>query len=234
MEISGYVTEDTPDPLDQVRQRVESLGIAAAGLVPQPHLDDGGALSLSESRREDEGGPEVLEEVTLARTYTLWRNPDDRADPANLAELDAALQESLDRPPERPMPGWLLAARQLLRYPRLWEAVQTHWTAPGVEARPAAERLVSHAEYVLHNMFRRELGLADGDHEWRSLVPVSAVQPRGVVVDGAERPGLLIDTDPLVLALGTTLDDGRVVTVVVPRDELPLVRLELASDLPIR
>ncbi|WP_375387885.1 hypothetical protein [uncultured Amnibacterium sp.] len=233
MQISGHVTEDTPDPHDHVRERVGSLGIAAAGLVPQRHLEDRGVEGISESRHQDADGPEVLEEVTLSRSYVLWRDPDDRSSPRNLAQLDDALRAALDRPQERPLPKWLLDARERLRYPHLWEAVHTSWTAPGTDPQTVEDRVAGHAENVLLNRFRRELGLGDDDLMAEVVVPRNALQPHEVVVDGVPRPGLLLDTDPFVLAVGVALDDGRVVTVVVPRDELPLVRLELASDLPL-
>jgi hypothetical protein len=232
MEFSGHIAEDAPDPWDEVRGRVAALGLTAAGLVQQPHLEDRGVQGISESRHQEVGGPEVVEEVSLSRSYTLWRNPDDRDDPANLADLDDALRASLDRAPDRPLPAWLLEERRRMRFPVLWEAVQTHWTADGVEVRSAADRLITHAEYVLHNRFRAELGLEEGA-AWRSLVSPRALQPSRLEVDGEPRPSLLLDTDPFVLALGVALDDGRVVTVVLPRDELRLIDVALRSSAPV-
>lgn len=233
MRIAGYVAEDAPDPWDAVRVRVAELGLAAAGLVPQPHLEDRGVQGISESRHQDLDGPEVLEEVTLSRSYTLWRHPEDRDDPRNLAVLDAATRASLDGPPERPLPPWLLEERRRMRYPVLWEAVQTHWTARGVEARGESDRLVEHAGYVLQNRFRVELGLSATEQDPGRLVSPKALQASTVRVDGAARAALLLDTDPFVLALATTLDDGRVVTVVLPRDELPLIEIGLRAAGPV-
>ncbi|WP_375405143.1 hypothetical protein [uncultured Amnibacterium sp.] len=233
MEFAGFIAEDAPDPRDARLAMIEGLGIPVAGLVPQRHLEDRGEAGHSASRHRSGEGPEVLEQVTISRTYLLWRNPDDHEDPANLADLDDATVAALRAPLERAIPGWLHDARRMLRYPRLWEAVQTHWTRPGSERDSVADRLIAHAEYVLSNSFREQLGLGQGPDSWAPPIPPAALQPHPVVVDGAPRDGLLLDTDPLVLGLACDVED-RIVTVVVPRDELPFVTLELASAAPIR
>lgn len=233
MEVAGYIPEDAPDPAGERHARIAALGIPVAGLVPQPNLEDLGELGVAESRRWQGDGPEVLVEASVSRTYLLRRNPDDRDDPANLARLDPRTEAQLDRPLERAIPAWLHEARRLLRFPRLWEAVQTHWTAPGEERGTVTDRLLAHAEYVLTNQYREELGLGTGPGSWAPPIPPAALQPAPVVVDGTPRPGLLLDTDPFVQGLGVELADGRMVTVVVARDALPLLRLELADDLPL-
>lgn len=224
MEFAGYLAEDAPDPRDAQRARMARLGVAAAGLVPQRHLEDLGVEAITSVGRQ-----ERVDEVSLSRSYTLWRNPDDREDPVNLRELDEATGRALEERPPLAGPAWLDEARDRLRYPSLWEAVQTHWVRPGGEPRRVADRLIAHAEYVLTNVYREELGL-HGDVYWAPPVPPAALQRSRVVVDGAERDALLLDTDPLVLGLGAELADGRVLTAVIPRDELPLVVLEFASD----
>lgn len=234
MEFAGFIAEDAPDPRDARLAMIEGLGVVAAGLVPQRHLEDRGEAGHSASRRRNGDGPEVLEDVTVSRTYLLWRNPDDHDDPANLADLDDVTRSTLAAPLERQIPEWLHEARRMLRYPRLWEAVQTHWVRPDGDRPSVADRLIAHAEYVLTNSFREQLGLGDGSGSWAPPIPPSALQARAVVVDGVARPGLLLDTDPFVLGLGCQLDDGRIVTVVVDRDAVPLLRLELVSSAPIR
>ena len=233
MEHAGYLAEDAPDPREELRERITVLGLPVAGLVAQPHLEDRGELGTEESWRSDTAGSERLHELIVSRTYVLWRNPLDRGDPANRRDLDPALAAELARPLERPIPGWLHEARRLLLFPQLEEAVRTHWTAPAGERRTLEERLVAHAEHVLTNAFREELGLASGPGAWAPPIPLAALQPAPVVVDGSARAGLLLDTDPFVVGLATELDDGRHVTVVVARDALPLLRLELAGDLPL-
>jgi hypothetical protein len=228
VEFGGHLAEDAPDPRDAQRARVVRLGVPAAGLVLQRHLEDLGVEAVAVSRTSV-GPDERVDEVSLSRSYTVWRNPDDHEDPVNLRELDEATGRALAKRPALPGPVWLDALRDRLRYPSLWEAVQTHWVRPGGEPRSVADRLIAHAEYVLTNVFREELGL-HGDADWAPPVPPAALQASRVVVDGVERDGLLLDTDPFVLGLGAELEDGRVLTAVLPRDELPLVVLRFASD----
>jgi hypothetical protein len=234
MEISGFIAEDAPDPRNARLAMIAGLGIPAAGLVPQRHLEDRGEAGHSSSRHRTADGPDVLDEVTISRTYLLWRNPDDHDDPANLADLDVVTRATLEAPLELPIPGWLHEARRMLRYPRLWEAVQTHWTREGGDRRTPGDRLIEHAEHVLTNSFREQLGLGHGPGTWAPPIPAAALQAHGIVVDGVVREGLLLDTDPFVLGLGCELDDGRVVTAVVPRDAVPLLRLELLSSDPVQ
>lgn len=231
MERAGYLAEDAPDPRERDRARYRELGVAAAALVPQPHVEESGELSFTVSRSGPPDGPQVVTEVGISRTSVLWRNPADKDDPVNLAELDAGMREALAVVIDRPVPPWFAEARRMLRFPRLWEGVQTWWR-PEDPPTPG-ERLIGHAEYVLSNRFREQLGLVDGPELWPAPIPPAALQPHEVVVDGAPRPGLLLDTDPFVLGLATELDDGRVVTVVVPRDDLPLLTLALVSDAPV-
>jgi hypothetical protein len=231
MDIAGFLAEDAPDPRDARLAMIEGLGVPAAGLVPQRHLEDRGEAGYSISGARGADGPD---EVTISRTYVLWRRPDDRDDPVNLAVLDAATSAAVAAPLERPIPGWLHEARRLLHYPHLWDAVQTCWTRPGAERPTVSERLVAHAEHVLTNDYREQLGLGRGPGSWAAPIPPAALQPHEVTVDGVARAGLLLDTDPFVLGLGCELEDGRVVTVVVDRDAVPLLRLDLISSGPIR
>lgn len=228
MHFAGYVDEDTPDPAAERIRRIAGFGLDVAGFVAQRHLEDSGEPGVMYSSGSGEVSPDT---VTVARTYLLWRNPDDHADPANLAELDDVSARSLDAPLERPLPPWLHEARRRMRYPHLWEAVQTHWWADGIDRPALAQSLIGQAEYILTNRFREQLGLGTLD-DWVT-VPERALQSSVVVVDGEERAGLLLDTDPFVFAVATALDDGRVLTAVVPRDDLPLITVAFRSSLPL-
>lgn len=229
MDFGGTTAADLPDPDETARHRVLDLGLDVAGLVGQPHLEDTGSLGLVEAWQGAD-----LQTVTVARSYTLWRNPGQPSDPVNLRDVDDGMRAALDAPALAPRPDWLLRRLEQLRHPMLWEAVQTHWTAPGVERAPAPERLVDHVQYVLNNQFREQHALPDhAEQPWVELVDLAAVRDGTVTIDGAERPGCLLDTDPFVVGLAADLDDGRVVTAVLPRDEIDLIVVQFVSTTPL-
>ncbi|WIB65061.1 hypothetical protein [Curtobacterium sp. MCBD17_040] len=236
MHIGGRVPTDQPDLKLAMRAEADALGIAVAGFVPQRHLEDLGVAGIS-SHGQGSGADAVTISAAVARMYTVWKNPDDRSDPVNLADLTSEMEDALARPVPRDLPPWLLERRERMRHPSLWEAVQTHWFAPGSAApgddeRDPPELLRAHVDHILHNRFRDEYGLGDPTMEpgWTELVSIRAVQPRAVVVDGTARDGFTIDTDAFVLGLAVPLDDGRVITSVVERDLLPWVTTEFVSD----
>ncbi len=166
-------------------------------------------------------------------TYTFWRNPDDRADPANLAELDDHTRAALDTSPPWSRPRWLLDGVERMRYPTLWEAVRTTWTSPDEprHRKSVEAELVWHANYVLMNRFpqprqrdvppwERTEGLVDERHVEHGIP---------VTIDGESVAGVRIDTDPNVLAVGADLGPNGVLTAVIERDHLPLVALAFAQ-----
>jgi hypothetical protein len=156
----------------------------------------------------------------------LWRNPADRSDPANLADLDDDTRRSLDAVPPWPRPAWLLEAVERMRYPTLWEAVRTTWHRDPAQHPPLADLLADHTRHVLMNRFREEHGL--DLHGWDSpaLPSERSVRPGvPVVVDGGEQTGAELDTDPFVYAVGAVLPSGGTLTAVVPRDDLTLLTL---------
>jgi hypothetical protein len=116
----------------------------------------------------------------------------------------------------------------------LWEAVQTHWSSQPSATRSAAELLVDHVQYVLNNQFRAEHALPPmGEHSWVELVSVQGVEHRRPVrIDDVEREGVLLDTDPFVVGIGADLEDGRVLTAVIPRADLPLLQMAFVSSAP--
>jgi hypothetical protein len=227
MDSGGALSADTPDPALERRATVRALGFGVAGLVAQPHLEDFGALGVQTS--EPDGR---LRSATVSRQYTLWRNPDDRDDPVNLAVMDDERRRSLDEVPPWPRPDWLVAVVERMRYPLLWEAVQTHWSVDDDRPSPT-QALVRHVQHVLVNQYREGHAVADDDH-WPVLVDDRSVQSgHPVPVDGVERPGLLLDTDPFVLGIAAELDDGRVLTAVLPRDDLHLLTVAFDSATPL-
>jgi hypothetical protein len=66
------------------------MPIPVLGLMPQRSLEDTDSVGLSYCL-DDRG----YSEMTASITYTLWRNPDDRSNPVNLADLDEATRRAI-------------------------------------------------------------------------------------------------------------------------------------------
>lgn len=216
MEFAGHVSVDDPAP-----PTADDLDFAVpiATFAEQPAVEEFGVGTVGH------GG--TLVEVALS--YTLWRRPGDRDDPANLAELTPELQRALDELPPWPLPPWLHEARRRMRYPILWEAVRTTCVDPlrrAAHESPEAV-LVHHVNHILHNTFRAERVRGEQHGELLGAATERAVE-RGVPVsyDGAQRDGLRVDTDAHVFGVGLDLGD-RIVTTVVAREHLTSLRLEL-------
>jgi hypothetical protein len=226
MQFAGVVHPDAPDPMDELRARVRTMAFPVMGLTPQPTVEDHGSFGLSDGH--DANG---LSEQSVSISYTLWRNPDDRADPANLADLDEQTRASLDHEPPWPRPAWLVEGAQRMRYPQLWEVVRTTWNRDRSEYTSLSHQLVGHTNYVLMNQFRMELGLQSGpmtDRDWQVTEP--AVNPTAKLeIDGRSVSASEIDTDPFVYAIGAQISPDVVVTVVVSRVDLPYVRIALTT-----
>jgi len=230
MWISGVLPPDAPDPRIERAEMVRALPFSIYGLVPQPSLEDLDNIGLAFV-----GGFERSTQSTVSVTYTLWRNPDDHDDPANLAEIDEITRDSLDQDPPWPRPQWLIEQAECMRYPMIWEAVRTTWTADAQEYQSLPNQLVQHVNHILMNRFRAELGIPDGPpsgppgtEPWHARL--SAVNPKAhLEVDGHDVDAVEIDTDPFVYGIGAQLSPEIVVTVVIPRADLPMIRLALAT-----
>ncbi|KAA9107925.1 hypothetical protein [Microbacterium rhizomatis] len=225
MHIAGVLPPDAPDPRDAHRELLRVLAFPLMGLVPQPTIEDHDSFGFIEGK-----DAEGRWQMSVSITYTLWRNPADHEDPVNLAELDEQTRESLDVEPAWERPAWLIEGVQRLRYPMLWEAVRTSWHRDESEYTTLSRQLVDHANYVLMNQFREELGLPRGPHgdtAWQ--ISQSAVNPAVTLeIDGVEVAASEIDTDPFVYAVGARLAPDVVTTVVIARDHLPYVRVALS------
>lgn len=199
------------------------MPIPVIELVDQPGVE---VTDISVGASSDHLGYNTL---TVNVNATLWRNPDDRSDPINLAELDESTRRAIEDVPPWPRPPWLIERVERLRYPQLWEAVQTTWRRES-EASALEASLIDHTRYILMNLFREELGLGIG--EWDSAAfPTSRAIRHGVavMVDGLEVVGAEIDTDPFVYAVGATLPSGGTLTAVLPREHLPHIDLRFSS-----
>lgn len=150
MDWIGILPEDAPDPRVEEVEALRLMPVPVIGLVPQPSLEDTDSVSLN-SVLDDHG----YSEMTASITYTLWRNPDDRLDPVNLAELDEETLRGIDEVPPWPRPRWLIEQVERMRYPQLWEAVRTTW-----QREPHAslqDLLADHVNHILLNQYREKL-----------------------------------------------------------------------------
>jgi len=246
MHIRGWLGRDAPDPALETLEKARRMPVPVFGLVPQRHLEDWDAFSVSSGSHNG-----VFDSCEVSLSYTLWRNPEYIDDPVNLAEdavSKAARRESdtnvdwprddprqqLRRDAMRERPDWLLERLRRMLYPLLWECVATHWRAEPREHDRVEARLVSHLNHILTNRFRqtrvRGSGAEDGMGDLDSPVDERHVEHNVTVrVNGFERQGIRIDTDPDVFGVGVALDPATCVTAVVPRDELRFVDLAFAT-----
>jgi hypothetical protein len=208
---------DTPPP-PTIDTAASMFGAPLIGFVRQSALAE---LGVGTSGSSTNGGPMTLESVAIS--YTLWRNPEDLDDPANLADLSSLEREALDQEPVRPLPDWMREARRLARFPSIWEAVMTTrvFTPDG---QTLASVLLAHTNHVLMNTFRAERVVGELPGDLDSPVAERHIERVSVTIDGNDVTGLCIDTDPSVYSVGADLGD-RILTAVLPRDHLPYVVL---------
>lgn len=224
MQFAGVLPEDAPDPRLQREAQLKNMPIPIIELVDQPSV---GVTDIGVSTG---GGGQGMNIMTASISATLWRNPSDKSDPVNLAELDEVTRRSIEEVPPWPRPAWLIEYVERMRYPILWEAVQTTWNRDDSEYTTLAYLLVHHANHILMNHFREQLGL--GLHDWDSpaLITERAVRHGvDVTIDGLTVTGAEIDTDPFVYAVGANLPSGGTLTTVISREHLPYVNLEFAQ-----
>lgn len=226
MQFDGVLPEDAPDPRLGREERLNGMPIPIVELVPQPSVEIVGfGVSITSS-----GGGVI--EMAVSMSATLWRNPVDKSDPVNRADLDAATRRALEDVSPWPRPPWLVESVERMRYPMLWEAVQTTWHREDTERSRLDALLVQHMNHILMNQFREQLGLSM--HDWSAPALASErVVRRGVdvLLDGVVVNGAEIDTDPFIYAVGAKLPSGGTLTVVVPREHLPYLTLAFVQRL---
>lgn len=153
MQFTGILPEDAPDPRSEREKLLKSMPIPIYGFAAQHAVGvtDIGVSSSTDGR--------VMSVMTASVSATLWRNPSDKSDPVNLADLDERTRRSIEEVPPWPRPAWLIESVERMRYPMLWEAVQTAWHRTESEYTTLAYLLVHHANHILMNHFREQLGL---------------------------------------------------------------------------
>ncbi|SEC55998.1 hypothetical protein SAMN04489806_3217 [Paramicrobacterium humi] len=192
------------------------------------------AVEETDIATETEKHNDVLVMEAALISYQYWRNPDDRSDPANLAEIDDQLRAELDREPPWSMPEWLVAARERRRYPVIWQAVRTtHMLDDAAAHHHSPEQILAeHVDYIVMNIFRGE--------RMRGPIPGELIDPanvahirRGVpvVVDGQPLDGFALDTDPHVYGLGARVGES-VLTTAISRDYLDELDLSFVTRTP--
>jgi hypothetical protein len=228
MRISNRDPMDVPAP-PSVDEVSKLFTVPLMSLSSQPSLSE---LGVGTTASSSDGGPTTLDSVAIS--YTLWRNPGDREDPANLAELTDAQREPRTVVPPRPLPDWMIELRDLARFPVLWEAVMTTRVLDANRQAPEST-LVMHVNHILANTLREHRVVGDFPGELASPVTEKHVEYIAVPIDGVEVPGVRIDTDPDVFAVGASMGD-RILTAVIPRDHLPYVTVTFAtrSSRPIK
>lgn len=221
MYISGRDPADFPPP-PTVDEVTSVFTVPVMSFIPQPSLEELGPSTVGSSSN---GGEVSLDSVAIS--YTLWRNPHDRKDPANLADLSDSERESIEGDPVRPLPDWMLKQRELRRYLMLWETVMTtrvfdaEWLTP-------ESTLVGHVNHILRNVFREQRMVGGIPGELDSPVTERHIERASTPIDGIDVPGMRIDTDPQVYAVGADLGD-RILTAVVAREHLPYLTLAFAT-----
>lgn len=70
--------------------------LRAEHTVPDPTNSGWTATSGVRTNESDHGriNNPTIESATLSRSYTVWRNPDNRDDPVNLADIDGGLRST--------------------------------------------------------------------------------------------------------------------------------------------
>lgn len=220
MQFAGVLPEDAPDPRLEREEQLKDMPVPIVVLATQPSVE------FAHFGVSTTGGGRGIDAMTVSMSATLWRNPADKSDPVNLADLDEDTRRAIDEVPPWSRPAWLVESVERMRYPMLWEAVQTTWHREETEYSTLAALLVQHTNHVLMNQFRDQLGL--GVHDWSSPALTSERVVRhgvNVSIDGAVVSGSEIDTDPFVYAVGAKLPSGGTLTAVVPRDHLPYLTL---------
>lgn len=220
MHFARILPPDAPDPRLKMAETLKQMPIPVIEFAEQRSLE------ISDVGISSASGPSGYSAMTVSVSATLWRNPDNKADPVNLAELDEDTRRAVEEVPPWPRPEWLIERVERLRYPILWEIIQTTWNREESDFTSLEYLLVHHTNYILMNQFREQLQVDLHDWDSPALTSERAVRHGiSVVIDGETVTGAEIDTDPFVYAIGAKLPNGGTVTAVIPREYLGSIDL---------
>jgi len=211
--------DDFPMPeIPTIDSVARAFPVLLATLAPQPSVREVGVGERSSTR---DG---VLDRQSALITYAVLRNPADLDDPVNHVPLAPEVAEAIRSPSPR-LPPAIVETLPWMRFPQLWEAVQTHVPRESWQSLP--ERLAEHMVNVLMNAFRDER-VPDPGTPWEVTdAPLAdRAEPATVVVDGVETTGIRIP-DEHVLGVAVDLGDA-VATVVLAKHLLPHLDVALA------
>lgn len=218
-EVPGASARDLPAP-PTPEETAARFGRPVFGLVPQPHLKELDTLSTVASDEE-------LTDVSVS--YSFLTEPTDPTDPRNLVPTVRDIDGWLEKAERDGQPEWFVRSLQAMRFPMVWEAVRTT-SRTDPSGATTAERLAAHMEHVLINT-SDERRRRDDDSGIPSLdtgVTAAHARPTTVPVDGTERPGIQIDTDPTVIGWAVEVDDS-LVSVVLDRDRADHLDVRLVT-----
>ena len=216
-EIPGATPHDVPEPPspDEVAAR---FGRPIIGFCPQPHLTELNGLSTM-------GHNDRL--VQVAVSYSFLLDPADPSSPQNLVDDVESVHGWIEKAHRDRQPEWFIRSLQSRSFPMLWEAVRT--SVDEFERTPA-EGLARHVNHVLINTVenRRRRSADSPAPRLDAAVPASHAQPATVTLDGIERDGVMIDTDPDIVGWAAEVD-GAIVSIAIDRDRAAVLDLRLVT-----
>ncbi|PJJ43366.1 hypothetical protein ATK23_0549 [Glutamicibacter mysorens] len=224
--MDGRVDAATPDPGIARAEQLKLMPVPVMGLSAQPLVGDAGYLNVQDNY-DDHG----LCDMSVSVSYTLRKAEVDRSKFLGGLEQCAVEEAVPGSVHQGKLPRWLAEYVRRTNYPQLFEAVRTTWTRDSEAGLTLAAALVDHANYVLINQFRKELGLP----EESSVIPPLILTEKTVngqaevQIEDSRTAGAEIDTDPYIYAIGAELPSGALMTAVLPRMYLDQLELRFAA-----
>lgn len=227
MHYAGIVPEDAPDPRAQAWLRIGTMPVPVMAFVPQP-----GLRLASFPSAETHSDARGLRSMHVSFSYLVLRSRGDASDLPGAGQRDAEGRRAAEDVPPWPRPTWLIEIAEEMLYRQLWEAVRTSWHREEDEHATLEAVLLAHVNHVLRTRFREErsfVGHFGGVYEAPDVTASAIQRDATVEVDGQDLEGLRLDTDPHVFAVAAALPSGGALSAVIPREDLPAVRLSFQT-----